>query len=289
MTKHGELERAEPQAEAERGRPGGRTIAGVISRAAAAERILHAMELLPDARRRGVEPKRVSDELGFVLHARPWSETSLLVDAVTARFGRIFLIARGAQRPSSQMRGLLTPFHPLRLSWFGRNEAKVLARAEWMGDLTPPAGEALLSGFYVNELLLRLTVREDPIEGLLPAYVMVLAGLSAEASADRQRALRRFEAELLRLSGWWPPATTGAPDPAGWVVRDGTLVGLAHASPEGVEPVYATEDVEALLRLDFSSVRPLRAARDILREMINRHLGSKPLRSRRVLAELNRL
>ena len=187
------------------------------------------------------------------------------------------------------MRGLLTPFHPLRLSWFGRNEAKVLARAEWMGDLTPPAGEALLSGFYVNELLLRLTVREDPIEGLLPAYVMALAGLSAEASADRQRALRRFEAELLRLSGWWPPATTGAPDPAGWVVRDGTLVGLAHASSEGVEPVYAPEDVEALLRLDFSSVRPLRTARDILREMINRHLGSKPLRSRRVLAELNRL
>ena len=74
MTTHGELERVEPQAEAERGRPGGRTIAGVISRAAAAERILHAMELLPDARRRGVEPKRVSDELGFVLHARPWSE-----------------------------------------------------------------------------------------------------------------------------------------------------------------------------------------------------------------------
>ena len=208
MTTHGELERVEPQAEAERGRPGGRTIAGVISRAAAAERILHAMELLPDARRRGVEPKRVSDELGFVLHARPWSETSLLIDAVTARFGRIFLIARGAQRPSSQMRGLLTPFHPLRLSWFGRNEAKVLARAEWMGDLTPPAGEALLSGFYVNELLLRLTVREDPIEGLLPAYVMALAGTRRLAGHLSSLSAQRAERPVAASSTGNTPAPT---------------------------------------------------------------------------------
>ena len=105
------------------------------------------------------------------LHAWDWSETSLLLDVLTVRYGRVFLVARGARRASSQYRGLLTAFCPLRFSWTGSKEAKMLVRAEWQGTMVPLTGEALLSGFYVNELILKLTVREERHPGLFEAYV----------------------------------------------------------------------------------------------------------------------
>ncbi len=149
-----------------------------------------------------VIPARVSGELGFILHAWDWSETSLLLDVLTVRYGRVFLVARGARRASSQYRGLLTYFCPLRFSWSGAKEAKMLTRAEWQGTMVPLTGEALLSGFYVNELVLKLTAREERHPGLFEAYVVVIHDLVLGERDKMNHTLRRFEMAILKAAGW---------------------------------------------------------------------------------------
>src|SRR5512139_4219305 len=108
------------------------------------------------------QPQRHDDEPAFVLHAYPYRETSLIVEAFTEAHGRIALVARGAKRPRSELRGLLQGFQPLLLSWSGAGELKTLARAEWRGGMSRLGGSALVCGFYLNELLIKLLPREDP-------------------------------------------------------------------------------------------------------------------------------
>lgn len=305
------------------------TVTRTLARTDAAGRILEEAQALIAEReaKRNVSqsapsamPKRVASEPGFVLHVRPWSESSLLLDVFSLRYGRVFLIAKGAKRPSSQLRGLLVPFSPLRFTWTGRNEAKILVRAEWLGSLLPLEGDALMSGFYVNELLLRMTVREDPAPRLFEAYLQVLSALAEPSAIDRQRALRRFELALLRLCGW-PLTKVDAGEradkiektnarPAGYVVQNGLLLPTSRApSPQtaqqasnvdiqdalrridarGTPTVYPALEVECLLAGELSSPTVLRVARDILREVIQHHLGAKVLKTRRVLGELKRL
>ncbi len=121
-----------------------------------------------------------------MLHTYPYKETSLIVEAFTRRFGRVSLLARGARRPRSAMRGVLLAFHPLRLGWSGSGDLANLMAAEWGGALQPAslplAGRGLMCGFYLNELILRLLPREDPHEALFDAYSEALARLSAAQS-----------------------------------------------------------------------------------------------------------
>ena len=106
--------------------------------------------------------RRAEHEPGYVLHTYPYKETSLIVEALTRRHGRVGLLARGARRPRSAMRGLLLSFHPLRLSWSTSSELGNLIGAEWGGALQPLAGRGMMCGFYLNELVLRLLPRDDP-------------------------------------------------------------------------------------------------------------------------------
>lgn len=271
------------------------TLADVLYRRKSAERILELVRS-PEARaaKGDAMPKRVVDELGFVLHTYPWSESSLLVDALTVHYGRVFLIAKGAKRPSSLVRGLLTPFAPLRFAWSGRNEAKVLVKADWMGTMTPPTGEALLSGFYINELVLRLTEREDRHEGLFELYASTLAALSDDDKTARSARLRSFEKGLLTILGWGPSLSgAGAPSRSErYVVSNGALHAERSLPPDALSPKagrYTGEAVESLLAEDFSTPAKVRSARDILRELIQFHLGPRTMHTRRILGELTRL
>ena len=99
---------------------------------------------------------RVSHEPAYVLHRYDWSESSLILEVFTRHHGRIALVAKGAKRPSSNFRPVLLPLQPLQLNYGGDAEIRTLKGAEWMGGHVMPTGEALLSGYYVNELLLRL-------------------------------------------------------------------------------------------------------------------------------------
>ena len=108
------------------------------------------------------QPLRRDDQPAFVLHTYAYRETSLIVEAFTFEYGRVAMVARGAKRPRSELRGLLQGFQPLLLSWAGQQELKTLIKAEWRGGLPLVGGSALLCGFYLNELLLKLLPREDP-------------------------------------------------------------------------------------------------------------------------------
>ncbi|PIV91154.1 MAG: DNA repair protein RecO, partial [Gallionellales bacterium CG17_big_fil_post_rev_8_21_14_2_50_54_146] len=97
---------------------------------------------------------RMQDELVFVLHSHPYRETSLLLDVFSRQHGRLAVVARGARRPHSALRGVLMSFQPVSLSWFGKGEVRTLHSAEWQGGQPYLQGTALMCGFYLNELLI---------------------------------------------------------------------------------------------------------------------------------------
>ena len=230
-------------------------------------------------------PARVQMEPGFILHTWEWSESSQLLDVLSMNYGRVFLVAKGAKRPSSQMRGLLSAFCPLLFDWSGRKEAKTLQRVHWLGTLVPMSGEALMSGFYINELVMKLCAREERHPGLFRAYLEVLDVLALGQRESTAPALRSFEKLILTLAGW-APATDGYPAGELYCVREGVICATARSA--GV-PLYERSAVSALLEDRFTERASQRAVRDILRDLIHYHLGTRELNTRRILNELNAL
>jgi DNA repair protein RecO len=143
--------------------------------------------------------QRVQDSLAYMLHATPWRETSLVVQAFSREHGCVALVAKGAKRPYSVLRPVLAAFQPLLLSWSGAGEVRTLTRAESAG-IRPLAGPALMSAWYMNELLLRLLPREDAHPALFDAYDQALQRLASGSRAAG--ALRRFEWVLLQETGY---------------------------------------------------------------------------------------
>lgn len=143
--------------------------------------------------------QRVQDTHAYLLHSAAWRETSLIVQAFSRSHGIVALIAKGAKRPYSVLRPVLSVFQPLTLSWSGAAEVKTLTRAECAGIRTL-SGKSLMSAWYMNELLLRLLAREDPHAALFDAYDEALQQLSSRQSAAS--ALRRFEWVLLNETGY---------------------------------------------------------------------------------------
>lgn len=148
--------------------------------------------------------KRISDEPAFVVHHYDWSESSLIVDVFTRHHGRVALVAKGAKRPSSGFRAVLLPLQPLQISYGGDAEIRTLKVAEWAGHHVMPSGDALLSGYYVNELLMRLLARDDPHPVLFDVYAAVVRLLAAGQADIVEPALRAFELLLLREVGLLP-------------------------------------------------------------------------------------
>jgi DNA repair protein RecO (recombination protein O) len=233
--------------------------------------------------------KRADHEPGYVLHTYPYKETSLIVEAFTRRHGRVALLARGARRPRSAMRGVLLAFHPLRLGWSGSAELATLVTVEWGGGLQPLAGRGLMCGFYLNELILRLLPREDPHEALFDTYGEALARLSAGDAFPA--VLRSFEKRLLAELGYAPvfdrDAITGAPiEPAS---------SYAYEPDRG--PVRASHgdlliSGRTLLDLaadDYTRSETRDEARYLMRALIGQRLHGQVLHTRSVLMELNEL
>src|SRR6186713_601689 len=143
----------------------------------------------------------------YVMHRYDWSESSLIVDLFTRELGRVVVAAKGAKRPTSQLRAVLRPFQRIQAS-LGRTaqgaEVHNLRGAEWAGGMPLAGGDALFSGFYLNELLMKLLAREDPHPPLWDAYAATLSQLGG---ADEAAALRGFELRLLREIGLLPDLT----------------------------------------------------------------------------------
>lgn len=235
--------------------------------------------------------QRAQTRQGFVLHAWPWRETSLLVDVLARGAGRVTLVARGARRPRSALRGVLRAFQPLLLVWSGRGEVRNLLRAEWAGGQPLLAGEALLCGFYANELLLRLLPREDPHDALYECYADALARLGrGEPSAP---ILRGFEKALLAELGYAlsleRDAVTGRPiDPEGRYLYDperGPLPANGAALHAGIA-VLSGRALLAIAHDEFGDPSTLAQAKSLMRTLINHRLEYRPLQSRRIFREL---
>jgi len=147
---------------------------------------------------------RVLDEPAFVLQGFDWSESSLIVEVLTRHMGRVTLVAKGAKRPSSNFRPILLPLQVLKVSYSGDAEIRTLKSATWGGGSVMPKGEALLSGFYLNELILRLLQRDDPHTELFDIYLQTVSILSTQDDSVKAPALRSFELLLLKDLGWLP-------------------------------------------------------------------------------------
>lgn len=148
--------------------------------------------------------RRISDEPAFVVHRYDWSESSLILEVFTRHHGRVALVAKGAKRPSSSFRPILLPLQPLRVSFGGEAEIRPLKGAEWVGGQVMPTGDALLSGYYMNELLLRLLARDDAHPRLFDAYAACVSVLASGHVEALEPALRAFELLLLREIGLLP-------------------------------------------------------------------------------------
>jgi DNA repair protein RecO (recombination protein O) len=239
----------------------------------------------------------------FVLHRYDWSESSLILDLFTREQGRIAVAAKGAKRPYSQLRCVLLPFQRIQVS-LGRvradtstSDIQTLRGAEWGGGAAMLTGSALFSGFYLNELLMKLLARHDPHPALFDAYAQALPELAAGHDAGVQAALRAFELTLLREVGVLPdlslvtltqqPLQAAQPyalvPEAGVAAPRGDACALSGALLLALHAAFAAADPAALRDACSSALPELKST---LRGLLHYHLGSDQLRTRQVLLTL---
>jgi len=234
---------------------------------------------------------RIQDELSFVLHSYPFRETSLVLEVFSREHGRVPLVARGARRPKSALRGLLMSFQPLALSWFGKNELRTLHSAEWQGGQPQLQGTALMCGLYLNELLLNLTARDDPHEQLFDYYRQTLQRLVHEQ--DHASTLRCFEKHLLQELGYAllleHEAGGNAPIEEGkqyrYILERGAVEDRSQAT-QGM-PI-AGKTLLDIAADDYTDVNSARQGKQLMRMLLNHHLGGVVLHTRELIKDLKK-
>jgi len=249
-----------------------------------------------------VATKRISDEPAYVLHRYDWSESSLILEVFTRHYGRIALVAKGAKRPSSSFRPVLLPLQPLHVAFGGDAEIRTLKSAEWQGGHVMPKGDALLSGYYLNELLLTLLARDDPHPALFDIYARVVEVMASEHGEVLQAALRTFELLLLREIGLLPQLDTQTmtlaalePQTAYVLVPEGGLR-RAHADDRASLDSAQWTRLQAALQDNTPFTTTLRACADLmaglkpqLRTLLHYHCGVKTLRTRQMMIDIQNL
>ena len=241
---------------------------------------------------------RITLEPAFVLHRYDWSESSLIVEVLTRHHGRVALIAKGAKRPASNFRPVLLPMQPLRITYSGDAEVKALKSAEWVGGYAMPSGNALLTGFYLNELMMRLLPRDDPQEAVYQLYAQTVQ-VVAQASNLQAPALRAFELLLLHHMGWLPDLKVETQtqsdlqaDRAYKLSVDAGLQRVGLQEPNAI----AGSDWLQLTSLDFAALIGLLAKnaplaqslKSQLRALLNYHAG-RPLQTPLMLTTMQQL
>jgi DNA repair protein RecO (recombination protein O) len=242
------------------------------------------------------QPLRRDDQPAFVLHTYPYKETSLIVEAITPEYGRVAMVARGAKRPRSELRGLLQGFQPLTLSWFGQHELKTLLKAEWRGGLPRLGGSALLCGFYLNELLLKLLAREDPHPRLFAAYEHALMDLAG--SAEQAPVLRRFELDLLAELGYALPLAADVDSGAAiepqaryhyTFDRGPRRISTIVAEPRPDSQAVRGATLIALAQRSVPDAETANEAKHLMRAVLDHYLEQRGVESRRMVQDLQAL
>ena len=238
---------------------------------------------------------RYTAEPAFVLHARPWRETSLLVEVLSARHGRVGLLARGVRGPKRQpLRAALQPLQSIRFDAVQRGELAQLIAAEALDAAPRLTGAAMLASFYLNELTLRLALRDDPQPDVFVAYATVRERLRADEPLAWT--LRRYERDLLDALGFgfaWGMDGDGLPlDPAGRYRLDPEHGARRVLSDRGHGDRSSAATGQALLALAQGAM-PARAdlagLRRAMRAVLAHHLGPRGLKSWEMLGDLARV
>jgi len=244
-------------------------------------------------RRVAREPShRIAEQPAFVLHSYAYRETSLIIDVFSRDHGRLALVAKGAKRPHSALRGVLQTFQPLSMSWSGKSEMRTLTGAEWVGGMLPLTGDALLCGFYVNELLVKFCAREDAHPQLFHHYVVTLTRLAHDEPPVQ--VLRSFERVLLRETGYAMALDrTVARKP---VTPEGRYVfdperGVREAASElpAHWPVVSGQTLLDMERDDYHRAQTVAQSKTLMRFLLNTYLGGAPLATRQILLDLQNL
>ncbi len=219
----------------------------------------------------------------YILHTRPYRDTSMLVDFFTPQYGRITAVARGVRARKTPKRNLLNPFTRLLISFQGKSDLKLLTHFEAEGTHFALAAKHLFSGFYLNELMVRLLPQLDANPSIYGLYESSLHALHAQC--DLEPVLRQFEFELLEQLGYGihfeADAKTGlALSSSAHYCLDSAL-GLFLAEPHAsLQPQFSGEHLLAIAARDFSRSDVKQTAKRISRILLKPLLGNKPLMSR---------
>lgn len=224
-------------------------------------------------------------QAAYVLHSRPYRDTSLLVDFFTLEHGKVPAVVQGARRPNSKIRASVQPFVPIQIAWRGRNELKTLTQAEPVAAMMFLKGDALLCGLYVNELLARTLQPFDAHPQLYVYYQYVLNELIS--GNDIQGALRTFEHRLLNDLGHLPDLSNKAPDKIYLLNPEQGFVTL-NGAPEEKERrrCFYGWQLLAISSDNYEDVSVKRASKRLMRLLIDHLLGYKPLRSRELFQKM---
>ena len=240
-----------------------------------------------------------SVQAAYVLHQHDWSESSLILDLFTRESGRVAVAAKGAKRPYSQLRAVLLPLQRISVSLSkpakaDGGEVQTLRSAEWGGGATLPSGAALFSGYYLNELLLKLLARHDPHPQLFDAYADALTHL-----AEGDAALRAFEFKLLAELGLLPELSVVTPtqapvDPTRRYQLSPESGVIPPTGDAGLPGVLLIQLQAALLHGSMAALRQACAAelpvlKTTLRGLLHYHLGHQSLRTRSVMVQVQQL
>jgi DNA repair protein RecO (recombination protein O) len=243
------------------------------------------------AKRVAAKEIRITSQPGFVLHSYPYKETSLLVDVFSRDYGRIMLVAKGAKRPHSQLRNALQTFQPLSLNWSGKSEIRTLSSAEWVGGMLPLEKSALLCGFYLNELLVKFLLRDEPYPILFDQYVSTLNQLAHNEPAPI--VLRKFELGLLRASGLVGDIThCNATNNK--VISDILYVinpehGVRLAEVKEKMPLVLGQTLLDMHNGEYLNPTTQLQSKILMRFLLAHHLHGIPLNTRQILIDLQKL
>jgi DNA repair protein RecO (recombination protein O) len=257
----------------------------------------------PKPRRRASRAAVYVEQMAFVLHSTPYRETSLIVELFGEKTGRFAAVAKGAKRPNSGLRAVTQMFQPISIRTSGQHDLHNLSQADWTGGILLPQAQALISAFYLNELLLRLLQRNDPMEHLFEAYYRALETLGlSESNEAIEIALRQFEWTLLQESGYAPDLGKDARGQSieahrqyrweagqGFVRLRGDIepVALAVSRPhQGRHLQVSGQSLLDLAQSHFDSERSRSELKQMMRQLIAEQLGGKPLKTRQIFRHL---
>lgn len=224
-------------------------------------------------------------QYGFILHRRPYRDSSSLLEVFTRDAGRVGLVARGVRSNRSRNSARLEAFVPLLFSWAGRGELQTLTAVEAAGPGMVLPGGRIISAFYMNELIMRLLHRDDPHPELFTCYEAALHALLDEARSE-EAVLRQYERELLEELGYGLQLDVDTKSGQSlqataqycYYPEQGPILHVGESRPE--YPLISGRTLLAIRGNDYQDPEVLREAKILMRFLLARHLDNRPLKSR---------